>query len=67
VDVRIRELAELEGSDVGLESEVSRGCSAGGSELRRTRLGIPSQKRRDYDEASISVVWDLYDFSTIVC
>jgi hypothetical protein len=34
VGVGIGELAESEGSDVGLESELSRGSSAGGSELR---------------------------------
>jgi hypothetical protein len=67
VGVRIRELAELEGSDVGLEYELSRISGTRGSELGRTRLGICSEKRRDYDEASISVVWDLYEFSTRVC
>jgi hypothetical protein len=45
VGVRIRELAELERSDVGLESELSRISGARGSELRRTRLGIRSEKR----------------------
>ena len=43
--VRIRELTELEGSDVGLESELSRISGARGSELRRTRLVIRSEKR----------------------
>lgn len=42
--VRIRELAELEGSDVGLESELSRSSGARSSELRRTRLGIRSRR-----------------------
>jgi hypothetical protein len=44
VGVRIRELAELEGSDVGLESELSRISGARGSELRHTRLGIRSRR-----------------------
>jgi hypothetical protein len=47
VGVRIRELAELERSDVGLETELPRISGARGSKLGRIRLGIRSEKRRD--------------------
>jgi hypothetical protein len=60
VGVGIGELAELEGY------ELSRSSSARGSELRSSRLGIRFEKQELTYEASISVVWDLYAFSTIV-